>query len=224
MIIFILHAYEEPVEQILQAIESLRTFYPDDPFYLLWDAPPEETNYKAKMEEIEPYPITQILCKERLKPLSFGGAWTHRFLELALAEAQRNSKISHILRIDPESLFLRKIEDKLPDRGIFSNLVTKNRVCLHGGAVGFCLDAARKLVDSKGLLDRKFKALKYSYTANKEYFKNTHISCQDAIVYDLALELSIRIHNFKEFSCYQDFQSYKIDRSKAIIHPVSLNA
>ena len=224
MILFIIHGYEETAKQLIRPIESLRTHYPDSPLLLLWDAPPEE-DCRVKMDLISSsrHSIKQIYCKQRLKPLIHGGAWTYRFLKIGLEEAQKNPELKHIICIDPETIFLRKIAKEIPQSGIFSNLVNNNRVSLQGGALGFNLDAVTKLVESKLLFSKKFQALKYSYRGSKNYFKNTHISCQDAIVYDVALELNIKINNFEEFSCYPDFQADKIDRSKAIIHPVPLD-
>ncbi len=222
-ILFILNCYDEPIQQILQAIESLRAFYSTAPLIIIWDAP-DLIKCLSKMETIQDNykGIKQRYYRHRLKPLINGGGWTYRYLYVGREIAKKHPYIKYLLQIEPETLFLKKIESDLPKEGIFTKVIdNNNKTFIQGGAIGYNLAAVQTIVDSNLLLNKEFKQLKYGYKGEKDYFRNTHISCQDSIVYEVATRLKIPVANFDDFSCYPHFMKNKIDYTKSVIHPVS---
>jgi hypothetical protein len=176
-------------------IRQLRQFYPNTDILCQADGvnPPDFSEYAQ---------INTVTYVEggRLKPRTFGGQWTQRYLNLFLQQ----STADVLIKVDPDSYIHRAFTD-LPESlqaDLFGNLKTNHlgQVQVRGGCVGYQRAAVQKLVESNLLLEAKYRdATRYSYRRKPD---DPLLSLQDAIMADVAQQLQLQLHPWPEVRIY----------------------
>lgn len=221
-IVFVMNAYTEDMPQLNQAIEHFRIVYATAPLTIVWDGPERESWFKKKQAIDRKYQNISHQYGDRIKTSVNAGAWSQRYLKVGLQLANDFLDPKWIFQFEPETLFLRDVSDRFPSKGIFTNVIKlqNGNKSVQGGAIGFDLESARKIVKSEYLLENEYQATKYSYRGLKSYFYRTRIACQDLILYQVIKRLKIKLTNFDLFSCYPHDLKDKVDPKKAVLHPV----
>lgn len=167
-------------------IRQLRQFYPTADILAIADGVrPAAFAAYAQINAV------QYLEGERLKPRASGGQWTHRYLELFLAQ----SSADVLIKLDPDSFVYRAFEafPASTKADLFGNLKTNHlqQVQVRGGCVGYQRTAVQRLVSSKLLLEDQYRnASKYTY---RRLPADPLLTLQDAIVADVAQRLGLAL-------------------------------
>jgi hypothetical protein len=134
MICFVLNCFNEPEDQVQSVINRIRSVYPNSVLQLNDDR------------------------VDRLKTPSNGGAWTHRYLTLAI-----ESGCEHIIKVDPDTEILSAVQNLPTDDCIFCR-VREVQMGDHllrvpaGGALGFTRGMAQRIVGGKYFLQDRYKS------------------------------------------------------------------
>jgi hypothetical protein len=125
-----------------------------------------------------------------LKLPGTGGRWTHRYLEFALKRARG---CTHIIKLDADVTLNRKCV--IPEGAdIFASIW---RDGIAGAAIGFTVQAAQRLVNSKLLVDPRYKAPAWNYTDGQ----GVQRACNDKVMTDVCKRLTISIHGWPDVYC-----------------------
>lgn len=145
----------------------------------------------------------------RIKVMEHGGEWTQRWLERAL---HINSDV--IIKVDPD-IKVTRAAASFPTADVFGSILTRldGSTQCHGGTFGVSRVAAQKIVDSKLLLDEKYKTPTYTYV-----WKGETVSYQDKIFADVCARLGIKMERWNEV-WMRHHQSPYDDSQHAFIHP-----
>lgn len=172
-----MYVYREPWAQVQAAADRLREVYPDGDVFIGYDG--GRPLGIAGAEE-----ITLSHAKED----RFGGLWTHRYLAICLSRSTQD----FIMRVDPDTECLRRMERPTFNRGLFGcyrNVGTSlyPQMFLHGAALGFTRATAEDFVShgwmlSPGFVNSPFKTV------------------DDKMVLHVAGEQGIAIHDRPDFS------------------------
>lgn len=167
---------------------------------------------------IRHYPSADRLIvpdEPRLKNVQTG-AWTHRYLSMALnfPEPSPTNPLSPstFIKIDPDTCVWKNI--KVPDAAWFGQL-SPDRSFVFGGACGFSRKTAQRLVASGLLLENS----QFTYQ-----WKGEMVSCQDLIVAKAMKQLGIKPTRWPDVLNYEqaDFES-ETKRIRGITHPHPLS-
>lgn len=208
-----------------QKILQLQHFYPDVEITTVTDG-----TYDSDYESFCFDHGVHYQTGERIKLQKFGGLWTARMLELLLL-----TSADTFFKIDPADTAIHRAFQTLPsdDVDLFGDIreTTNHRLHIQGGCIGIRRQAARALLDSGRLGSPEFCVPWYSYPrfdpdASFRYFKDgeSHlesrdwITVEDLIIYDLAIELGLRIEPFAEVYCHYNTLPEGIE-GYAITHP-----
>jgi hypothetical protein len=158
-----------------------------------------------------------------LKNTSQRGMWTARFLKTFLS-----TSYDYIIKIDPDSQIKRKF-NSFPTTDIFGNVFTSSYGIpyIQGGCVGFTKSAAKKIIDSDYLSDKKYSEplywLLYTYNLKGRDVK-MNTSFQDAIVFDVARRLKLSISPWKDVAVFGQLKTKQyIPGDYAVVHPIGID-
>lgn len=157
---------------------------------------------------------------DRAKAKGQKGLWTQRYLEIFL----ENSDAKYLLRVDPDTCVWRPFS--LPEKDCIFGNIEKKKYKYHyvrGGCIGFTRQVARKIVESRLLLDDRYSV--YNYQRYK-YFRWEHeeesdeeIALQDWIVADVRHRLKIELVEWNEFFILGNQNKVPEVGSFAVTHP-----
>jgi hypothetical protein len=158
----------------------------------------------------------------RLKLAQFGGQWTQRWMEAALADAEAEI----IIKIDPDTRALKACR-AFPTTDIFGQLAPegtyypKSNGIICGGAIGFTRAAVQKIVDSKLLLDPKYTQKPYWTEERRFGTPREHIALQDPIVHDIAQRLNLSEGAWDGLDLMMSWEpSRPFQKTATFVHPV----
>lgn len=149
------------------------------------------------------------------------GLWTHRYLEYFL----KYTDASIVLRVDPDTCVWRNFALPVGDYDIFGTIEPRKYRYPYvlGGCIGFTRECAQKIVDSKLLLDSKFKHFNYQrykhHRWEHEVESDEQIAFQDWIVADVAFELNLKLQEWKEICILGNYKRVPKIETFAITHP-----
>lgn len=164
----------------------------------------------VKLQRLYPGCVTLLIeDNPRIKVMSHGGEWTQRWMERALAAGG-----DPIIKVDPD-IQATQAAKAIPTAAMFGCVLTRmdGSTQVHGGTFGLSRVTAQKIVDSKLLLDEKYKTPYYTYDWNGET-----VSYQDRITADVYKQLGIKPERWHEV-WMQFHQSPYDPKQHAFIHP-----
>lgn len=151
---------------------------------------------------------------ERLKQRGYGGRNAHNYLNLYLSF----SKDDTLIKIDPDTGVNRA--PILPDSfDVASNVLDLGEdKYLQGGAMAFSSYAAHRIIDSKILLDDKYKGLDWCYRWQRKEW----IPCEDKILYDVIQRLKLNLVDWNDVYAtrYDSFNPPYPMESYSFYHPL----
>lgn len=182
---FVVNTYES-YDELEECLSSFREVYKDNKIVIIVDG--DEVNYNKLVEEYK----TDILRGRRWKIKYYGGMWTERYLEYMITKYKEND---WYIKIDPDTVVNRKIEAGVPDNyQIFSTVPERPRnVGLYGGVIGYSREVAKKIVESKMLLNPIYTRCAYTIT-----WRGEKVSFQDLILTKVLSALKIEVYNHPE--------------------------
>jgi hypothetical protein len=133
MICFVLNRFREEDALVQSGVDRLHAAYPASPVLLIDDRSP---NFKRPEN---------------------GGEWTHRYLKMAIG-----SGCSHIIKIDPDTTVLKAVENLPTQDCVFCRVrEVKHGERIYripaGGALGFTLGMAQRIVAGQWMLDPRYR-------------------------------------------------------------------
>lgn len=162
---------------------------------------------------------TRFIPGKRIKGVKHGGQWTHRYLERYL-ETDRDI----LIKIDPDSKVKRAFCE-FPESGdIYGNCYrsTNNKPYIQGGCIGFRREAAKRIVESRILLDRMYRNRLFSLDQGEKHQHRIY-SFQDAILFHVAVRMGLRIAPWKEVATFPErLKGRYVPGDYAVIHPISI--
>ena len=202
------------------ALSRLRANFPTARVIVRSDGDKDPQN-KELSERFE----VEYWAEERLFPIENGGALIARMLELYLDYSTR-----FVFKIDTDTAVHRRFRFLPEQSGVFGTLQKSKQGCMsiQGGFTGFTEDAARTILDSGMLGDRRLKnpfqckeeSLYFSSMAKRA--ERCGLSSFDWIVGWVATELDIPMFNFPDVRCRwhvdEDFTNENLKFAAA--HPV----
>ncbi len=216
--LILINIYKEPKDLIVDCIQSIKRIYPQVKIVGVYDGV-----IRPELNELFDYNFEEKNSK--LYKNKGGGYWTHRYLKIYL----RLRIAEPLIKIDPDTKFLRPIHQTFPTDGIFGTTwkLFGNIDLIHGGCIGYTNSAAKLLVQSNILLEDNYKTERFTYPRFTNYRKSYDsddvetdlLTCQDKILFSSALRLKIPLHHFDEFSSWGLKNKHNVDYSKAVIHP-----
>jgi hypothetical protein len=170
---------------------------------------PQALKLAAQLAKLGADMNVMIEDNPRLKVMEHGGGWTQRWLTTAL-----NVGGDPIIKIDPD-IQVTRAAASFPTADVFGSILTymDGSTQCHGGTFGVSRKAAQQIVDSKLLLDEKYKTPEYTYKWNGET-----VSYQDKIFADVCKRLGIKMERWHEV-WMQHTQSPYDPKQHAFIHP-----
>ena len=131
-----------------------------------------------------------LLIDDEAEHLASGGAWTQRWLEKISAFGADIG-----IKIDPDVRVNCAIKAIPPGSDFFGAAQADfdNGLRIWGGAQGITQAAAKAVLDSRMLLDRKYFDEEYTYR-----WRTVMRPCQDRIVQDIAARLKFKVANWDE--------------------------
>ncbi len=155
--------------------------------------------------------VLLVKGEKRLKARGHGGENAHNYLSL-------------YLRFCPDSLMI-KID---PDTGVnhaptlpckFDVACNYVEGSLRGGAIAFSRNAAQTIVNSRLLLEKKYKPLRWCYRWREKEW----IPCEDAILYDVIQRLGLNLVFWHDVYCRHREEAFNPPYSLScysLYHPI----
>lgn len=179
MICFLFHVHKEPREQVSKLVDKLFELYTSCDIRIIYDGVPS-----FDIERVGNWSTLKLKVPE------YGGQWTQRFLYHYLT----TSNAKWLIKIDPDTVPLKPIEDLPTTRSIFARTyktVTPKGILHtpHGGAQGYTRDMAHYFTFNKLMVDGKF--------AN-----NSKYNCiQDLMLRDVIHQYKLELIRRTDFAC-----------------------
>lgn len=170
------------------------------------------------------YPSAQIVLIEdhpRLKLAHFGGQWTERWMQAALA-----TDANIIVKLDPDTRAMRTVTH-FPMALVFGQMApmgayySKSDGIILGGAIGFKRFLVEKIVDSALLQDARYTEKPYAREERRFGDPKEVIAMQDPIVADILQRLDVFQGVWDGLDLMMSWEPVRSFRQTAtFVHPV----
>lgn len=169
-------------------------------------------NIQARLDGVIRVDVIDFLVKhgidtyisDNLKQNKNNGALTHWYLTNFI----QDDSVDYLIKIDPDTLPLRKL-NYLPKINMLGTNISTKRETIFGGCIIFSKFVAKKIIGSDKLL--------HTY---RTYYNNKlhkHIASQDMIIYVTCNKLGIKYNTMKnEICCLR--QNFTTDKRFAFCH------
>lgn len=193
--------YQEPLTLIQDTISRL--------LFIGYD------NIQARLDGVFRIDVVNYLSKngvdvyvtKNLKQIVGKGANTNWYL----TNFVKDSSVDYLIKIDPDTLPIRKL-NYLPQVNMLGTNISTKRITIFGGCIVFSKFVATKIVQSELLLEDKF--LDYTYYSKK---LQKNVASQDMIIYEICNCLNIKYDAMiNEICCIK--KNFTTDKRFAFCH------